>query len=99
MGLRTASGPPPKNYRLYRKHGNAETALEDFQSVVPRIVNAKPKNEKPQYTFGKARRVGFVTVTTPPGGGLAQWLSSRTTDPGIPGLRPGQVAVRCLPPA
>ena len=29
------------------------------------------------------------------GGGLAQWLASRTTDLGVPGSRPGQVAVRC----
>ena len=28
-------------------------------------------------------------------GGLAQWLSSRTTDPLVPGSRPDQVGVRC----
>ena len=28
-------------------------------------------------------------------GGLAQWLASRTTDQGVPGSRPGRVAVRC----
>ena len=27
--------------------------------------------------------------------GLAQWLASRTTDQGVPGSRPGGVAVRC----
>ena len=29
------------------------------------------------------------------GGGLAQWLASRTTDHGVPGSRPCRVAVRC----
>ena len=30
------------------------------------------------------------------GGGLTQWLASRTTDQGVPGSRPGRVvAVRC----
>ena len=28
-------------------------------------------------------------------GGLVQWLASRTTDKGVPGSRPGCVAVRC----
>ena len=28
-------------------------------------------------------------------GRLAQWLASRTTDQGVPGSRPGLVAVRC----
>ena len=28
-------------------------------------------------------------------GGLAQLLASQTTDQGVPGSRPGQVAVRC----
>ena len=28
-------------------------------------------------------------------GGLAQWLALRTTDQGVPGSRPGGVAVRC----
>ena len=28
-------------------------------------------------------------------GGLAQWLASRTTDQGVPGSRPGRVAVLC----
>ena len=28
-------------------------------------------------------------------GGLAQWLAQRTTDHGVPGSRPGRVAVRC----
>ena len=29
------------------------------------------------------------------GGGLAQWLASRTTDQVVIGSRPGRVAVRC----
>ena len=29
------------------------------------------------------------------GGGLAQWLASRTMDQGVPGSRPGRVAVQC----
>ena len=29
------------------------------------------------------------------GGGLAQWLASWTRDQGVPGSRPGRVAVRC----
>ena len=29
------------------------------------------------------------------GGRLAQWLASRITDQGVPGSRPGRVAIRC----
>ena len=32
---------------------------------------------------------------TTKGGGLAQWLASRTTDKWVPGSRSGRVAVRC----
>ena len=46
-----------------------------------------------------------LDLFSPLGGGLAQWLGSQTTDQGVPGSRPGWVAVCCglgqvtLPPA
>ena len=38
---------------------------------------------------------GLEIIKNFKGGGLAQWLASRTTDQGVPGSRPGRVAIRC----
>ena len=37
----------------------------------------------------------LVLVVYGHGGGLAQWSASQITDQGVPGLRPGRVAIRC----
>ena len=49
-----------------------------------------PNSKKKQFFFFFYNARGFI------GGGVqAQWLVSRTMDQGMPGSRPGQVAVRC----
>ena len=39
--------------------------------------------------------VCIFSVRMSVGGGLVQWLASRTSDQGVPGSRPGRVAIRC----
>ena len=62
IGLRKAP-TSSKNYRLYQKNGNAETAMKDFQSVGPRVVtNTKNQKRKLYNVYRTGRRVGFVAI-------------------------------------
>ena len=55
-------------------------------------IEVSAKNTMRQHTQGKRCKRKPHSATC--GGGLAQWLASRTTDQGVPGSRPGRVAVR-----
>ena len=58
MGSRKVGGKQSKTYRLYKKHGNIKTAMEDFQSVAPVIVtNTNRQKKKHSFAFRKSGRV------------------------------------------
>lgn len=64
MGSRKAT-TSSKNYRLYRKHGNVNTAIQDFHSVEPRIItNKKTNKRKPSNVFRTSRRTDDVIMGT-----------------------------------
>ena len=52
---------PSKNYRLYKKNGNLDTAIKDFHSVEP--VLAGPNKSRPKWSGrGRSRQPLMGTV-------------------------------------
>ena len=58
MGSRKVGGRQSKTHRLYKKHGNVKTAIEDFQSVEPMIVtNTNAQRKMHSFAYRKNGRV------------------------------------------